>query len=282
MPEAARVVTTDAEIDLAIKNAKAYEKYDRKAVRADFSKSADRLRLILDDGVICTIPRHLIQGLSSAQKKDLKPIQILGGGTGLLWPILDVAHSVQGLLSGVYGSARWMAQLKSDSKSNSSTQRGQLVGIDSRHHDLNGMIGEKSGNTLVGTLRKVYGEDFLSDWRSDAKLSAVRQELDMSLNEMVRQYKLGKILRPPLTQSSQTETLLRDNREASMANGLDGRHRDKDGRISEKHGNTEVGTLREEYGQDFLADWRSDAHLETVREATGKSLRELVREYQNR
>jgi hypothetical protein len=39
-----------------------------------------------------------------------------------------------------------------------------------------------------------------------------------------------------------------------MADGLDDRHRDKDGRISEKHGNTEVGTLREEYGQDFLSD----------------------------
>jgi hypothetical protein len=67
-----------------------------------------------------------------------------------------------------------------------------------------------------------------------------------------------------------------------MANGLDDRHRDKDGRISEKHGNTEVGTLRDEYGQDFLQDWRSDAHLETVREATGKSLSQLVKEYQNR
>jgi hypothetical protein len=67
-----------------------------------------------------------------------------------------------------------------------------------------------------------------------------------------------------------------------MANGLDGRHRDEDGRISEKHGNTLVGTLREEYGQDFLSDWRSDAHLETVREATGKSLSQLIKEYRDR
>jgi hypothetical protein len=67
-----------------------------------------------------------------------------------------------------------------------------------------------------------------------------------------------------------------------MADGLDDRHRDQDGRISEKHGNTEIGTLREEYGQDFLPDWRRDAHLETVREATGKSLSQLIREYQSR
>jgi hypothetical protein len=61
-----------------------------------------------------------------------------------------------------------------------------------------------------------------------------------------------------------------------MSNGLDGRHRDEDGRISEKHGNTTVGELRIIYGEDFLSDWRSDAHLETVREETGMSLNQLV------
>jgi hypothetical protein len=60
--------------------------------------------------------------------------------------------------------------------------------------------------------------------------------------------------------------------------GLDGRHRDEDGRISEKHGNTLVGTLRETYGPDFLPGVRSDAKLETIRDRTGKSLSELVKE----
>lgn len=67
-----------------------------------------------------------------------------------------------------------------------------------------------------------------------------------------------------------------------MSTGLDGRHRDADGRISEKHGNTEVSTLRETYGSDFLQEWRSDAHLETVREVTGKSLSQLVEDYRNK
>lgn len=60
--------------------------------------------------------------------------------------------------------------------------------------------------------------------------------------------------------------------------GLDGRHRDETGRISEKHGNTLVGTLRETYGPDFLPGVRSDAKLETIRDRTGKSLSELVKE----
>jgi len=66
-----------------------------------------------------------------------------------------------------------------------------------------------------------------------------------------------------------------------MSTGLDGRHRDADGKISEKHGNTEVGTLRETYGPGFLHEWRSDAHLETVRAETGKSLSQLVNEHRS-
>jgi hypothetical protein len=61
--------------------------------------------------------------------------------------------------------------------------------------------------------------------------------------------------------------------------GLDGRHRDEDGRISEKHGNTLVGTLRETYGPDFLPGVRKDAKLETIRDRTGKSLSELVKDH---
>jgi hypothetical protein len=41
--------------------------------------------------------------------------------------------------------------------------------------------------------------------------------------------------------------------------GLDGRHRNQNGRTSEKHGNTRVGTLRDIYGDGFASDFRSDA-----------------------
>lgn len=201
MPEAARIVTTDSEIDLAIKHAREYAKYDRRVVKAAFSQPADKLRLILDDGVICTIPRRLIQGLSGAQKKYLKPIQILGDGTGLLWPLLDISHSVSALLTGVYGSPKWMQQRAHNPSEFKRFSR--VIDFDSRHRDSAGAIREKSGKTLVGTLRKTYGEDFLSDWRSDAKLSSVRQETDMSLNEMVRQHRLGKKLPPPRLQGQQ-------------------------------------------------------------------------------
>lgn len=51
--------------------------------------------------------------------------------------------------------------------------------------------------------------------------------------------------------------------------GLEGRHRDVDGRISEKHGNTRVDTLREIYGDGFAPGVRGDAHLRTVLDRSG-------------
>lgn len=65
-----------------------------------------------------------------------------------------------------------------------------------------------------------------------------------------------------------------------MANqpGIDGRHRDEDGRIRAKNGNTRVDTLRDIYGDDFAPGIRGDAHLDTLLERTGSdSLSEYLR-----
>ena len=59
---------------------------------------------------------------------------------------------------------------------------------------------------------------------------------------------------------------------------LDGRHRDKGGAISKKHGNTKVGTLRKEYGHTFAKGRRSDMMLKTLLEETkSASLHEYLR-----
>jgi hypothetical protein len=50
--------------------------------------------------------------------------------------------------------------------------------------------------------------------------------------------------------------------ESSMSKaGLDNRHRNKDGEISHKHGNTLIGTLRKVYGQGFAAGYPESAKL---------------------
>ena len=60
--------------------------------------------------------------------------------------------------------------------------------------------------------------------------------------------------------------------------GLDGRHRDADGRIRSKNGNTLVDSLRTTYGDSFAKGHRSDMKLETLLERTGfNSLSDYIR-----
>jgi hypothetical protein len=46
--------------------------------------------------------------------------------------------------------------------------------------------------------------------------------------------------------------------------GLDNRHRDKNGQISRKHGNTLIGTLRRHYGAKVPTELDNDEKLEDV------------------
>jgi hypothetical protein len=62
--------------------------------------------------------------------------------------------------------------------------------------------------------------------------------------------------------------------------GLDGRHRDKDGEIHHKMGNTRIGTIRDTYGDDFAKGRRSDMKLENLLKGTGaKSLTDFRKNY---
>ena len=53
--------------------------------------------------------------------------------------------------------------------------------------------------------------------------------------------------------------------------GLDGRHRDANGQISQKHGNTKVAALRKEYGEHFAHGRRKDMMLKTLLKETGSA-----------
>jgi hypothetical protein len=61
--------------------------------------------------------------------------------------------------------------------------------------------------------------------------------------------------------------------------GLDGRHRDKNGQIARKHGNTLISTLRQTYGTNFAVASRGDAKLiDVLHELDEPSLTKLVRD----
>jgi hypothetical protein len=60
--------------------------------------------------------------------------------------------------------------------------------------------------------------------------------------------------------------------------GLDNRHRDKNGEISKKHGNTLISTLRQTYGQGFAPGQPGHRKLsEILHELDVESLSQLVK-----
>lgn len=61
------------------------------------------------------------------------------------------------------------------------------TGLDDRCRDEDGTIRKKRSDTLVGTLRETYGDDFAKGVRSDAQLGTLldREGVD-SLSEYLR------------------------------------------------------------------------------------------------
>ncbi len=67
-------------------------------------------------------------------------------------------------------------------------------GLDNRHRDRNGEIGRKHGNTLVSTLRTIYGEDFAAGFAPHTKLSDLLATVDEpSLSHLIRDHAAGSL-----------------------------------------------------------------------------------------
>jgi len=53
------------------------------------------------------------------------------------------------------------------------SKRNCNTGLDDRCRDGDGEIRHKRSDTLAGTLRQTYGQDFAKGYRSDAKLGTI-------------------------------------------------------------------------------------------------------------
>lgn len=107
-----RVMTTDAEIERAIERARHIEDEPR-VVSIEYRPGAglDLLILKLSDGHRQIIAREDLEGLQNATKDQIGRIEIIGHGTGLHWPELNLDYYVPALLRNTYGTKRWMAAI---------------------------------------------------------------------------------------------------------------------------------------------------------------------------
>lgn len=72
------------------------------ATAARYDKAKRRLVVDLANGMTVLIPPHLLQGLQEAKPKELAEVELLGVGSGLYWPQLDVDIALSGLLAKMF------------------------------------------------------------------------------------------------------------------------------------------------------------------------------------
>jgi hypothetical protein len=68
------------------------------------------------------------------------------------------------------------------------------AGLDNRHRNKDGEISHKHGNTLIRTLRKIYGQGFAAGYPETEKLSEVLLQLnETSISQLRRDHKTGHL-----------------------------------------------------------------------------------------
>lgn len=105
-----KVATSNSEIDAAIAAARKLGKEPR-AVSVEYAEALHLLIVKLDNGRRLAFPVEEVQGLAEATAAQLAEVELLGGGTGIGFPALDVDLYVPALAEGVYGNRAWMARL---------------------------------------------------------------------------------------------------------------------------------------------------------------------------
>jgi uncharacterized protein DUF2442 len=131
-----KILTTDAEVDRTIKRARHLRAQPLVAeIEYRPGPGLDLFILKLTDGRRRVLPREDLQGLQSRTKEQLARVEIIGGGTGLHWPELDVDLYVPALPRGIYGNRHWMAKIgrrgglaRSTAKKQAARANGKLGG----------------------------------------------------------------------------------------------------------------------------------------------------------
>lgn len=109
---------TDAELDAAEERGRKFFETALLAKSARYDRQTKRVVLELTNGSTFAFPARLAQGLDGAAEADLADIEVWGEGYALRWEKLDVDFTVPGLVAGIFGTRKYMAQLAGRATSN--------------------------------------------------------------------------------------------------------------------------------------------------------------------
>ncbi len=104
------VVTTDLEIEKALKSARLHDD-DQVAQTVEHVPGLNLLIVGLSNHRRLVLPVEDLQGLEHATHEQLADYELVGRGTGISFPAVDADFYLPALIEGVYGTRRWMAEL---------------------------------------------------------------------------------------------------------------------------------------------------------------------------
>jgi predicted DNA binding CopG/RHH family protein len=119
----------------------------------------------------------------------------------------------------------------------------------------------RRGNTPTTTIRLDAEDIAKARFQAQRKGLKYQTYLKMLIREALRQEELQDGLR--------VQQRDKDTPKQPKHLGLDGRSRNEDGEIRKKRSDTLIGTLRDEYGENFAKGYRNDAKLGTVLKREG-------------
>jgi hypothetical protein len=106
-----------------------------RALAASYGADDGMVRVTLSNGCSFSFPARRVQGLEAAPDAALADVAPLGAGHALEWSSLDVQMSLVGLMSGLFGTERYMAELgraggraRSTAKAEAARRNGQRGG----------------------------------------------------------------------------------------------------------------------------------------------------------
>lgn len=100
----------DKEFEAANRRGRIEMATKQRARSARYDRQKNRLIVELVNGSTFSFPAHLLQGFDQASPDQIAEVEIWGKGFGLHWETLDADFTVEGLMAGRFGTARYMRE----------------------------------------------------------------------------------------------------------------------------------------------------------------------------
>ncbi len=104
---------SDEEIEAAMRRGQESLLNDPHAAAVRYDAKSGRLILDLTNGCTFAIPANLLQFVRDLPPEEIAKVQILGkSGSILEWEEADIHYSVEGLVSGLFGTRKYMDAMR--------------------------------------------------------------------------------------------------------------------------------------------------------------------------